>query len=106
MASIDEELLLDEQENEREIAFIREQLPQDLKEKYSDERLQWMLDTIVEYYYTSGILESEDDEIDIDMEKVAAYVCQRAEEDNQNSLDAQEVFFVVQADLDFQEQSL
>ena len=56
MASIDEELLLDEQENEREIAFIREQLPQDLKEKYSDERLQWMLDTIVEYYYTSGLL--------------------------------------------------
>ncbi len=106
MASIDEELLLDEQENEREIAFIREQLPLDLKEKYSDELLQWMLDTIVEYYYTSGILESEDDEIDIDMEKVAAYVCQRAEEDNQNSLDAQEVFFVVQADLDFQEQSL
>lgn len=106
MASIDEELLLDEQENERELAFIREQLPQDLKEKYSDERLQWILDTIVEYYYTSGILESEDDEIDIDMDKVAAYVCQQAVEDGQEPLDAQEVFFVVQADLDFQEQNL
>ena len=106
MASIDEELLLDEQENAREMAFIREQLPQNLKEKFSDEQLQWMLDTIVEYYYTSGILESDDDEIDIDMDKVAAFVCQQAEDDGQGPLDVQEVFFVVQADLDFQEQSL
>ena len=31
MAGIDEELLQDQEENKREIAFIREQLPSDLK---------------------------------------------------------------------------
>ena len=31
MANFDEELILDQEENKREIAFIREQLPSDLK---------------------------------------------------------------------------
>ena len=42
--SIDEELLLDEQETKREMAFIREQLPGDMKDSYTDERLAWVLD--------------------------------------------------------------
>ena len=37
MASIDDELLMDEQENRREVLFIRERLPQDLKDQFSDE---------------------------------------------------------------------
>jgi len=108
MASIDEELLLDEEDDRRERAFIREQLPQELKEKYSDEQLQWMLDTIVSYYCESGILEDtiDDDEVDIDLEQVAQYVCQQATADGMAPLDAQEVRFVVEADLDYQEQNL
>ena len=39
MATIDEELLLDDEENARELAFIREQLPAELKDKYSDDDL-------------------------------------------------------------------
>ena len=69
MASIDEELLRDEEENRREIAFIRERLPMDTKEKFTDEQMQWMLDTIVDYYVTSGILDSDAEELDIDMEQ-------------------------------------
>ena len=36
MASLDEELLHDEEENRREIAFIRDQLSNDLKEKFNE----------------------------------------------------------------------
>ena len=63
MATFDEELLQDQEENKREIAFIREQLPSDLKELYTDDQLVWMLDTIATYFYESGILESDDDEV-------------------------------------------
>ena len=56
MASLDEEILLDQEENKREIVFIREQLPSDLKEQYTDEQLLWMLDTIAAYFFESGIL--------------------------------------------------
>ena len=106
MASLDEELLMDEQENKREIAFIREHLPADLKEQYSDEQLLFIIDAIGTYFYTSGVLESTSDEVDIDMEAVSAFVCNEAKEEGEGPFDAQEVFFVVEADLDFQEQSV
>ena len=99
MASIDEEIRLDEEENRRELAFIRSQLPPTIKKFYSDKDILYMMDLIVDYYYTSGILESDDEEIDIDMEAVAAYVCKRAKDEGFcSSFNPQEVFFIVQAD--------
>ena len=66
-----------------------------------------MMDLIVDYYFTSGILESEEEEIDIDLEKIAEYVCKRAKDEGFcSSFNPEEVFFIVQADLDFQEQEL
>ncbi len=106
MASIEEELRLDEEDNLRELAFIREQIPFDAKKHYSDETILYMLDLIVDYYYESGILESNEEEIDIDMEEVANYVCRKAKEDGVTNFLPEYVLFVVQADLDYQEQNL
>ena len=106
MSSFDDELRLDEEENRREIAFIREQLPQELKSRFSDDDLYYFLDAIVDYYYESGILESTDEEVDIDLQKVADAVTEQARRDKQGDFDAEEVFFVVEADMDFQEQNL
>ena len=106
MASIEEELRLDEEDNLRELAFIREQIPFDAKKHYSDESILYMLDLIVDYYYESGILESNEEEIDIDMEEVANYVCCKAKEDGVTNFLPEYVLFVVQADLDYQEQNL
>ena len=106
MASIDEELRLDEEENRRELAFVRERIPFDAKKHYSDETILYMMDLIVDYYYTSGILESTEEEIDIDMEAVANYVCNKAKEEGVTNLVPEYVLFIVQADLDFQEQNL
>ena len=106
MANIDEEIRLDEEENRRELAYIRTQLPTDIKKFYSDKDILYMMDLIVDYYYTSGVLESEAEEVDIDLEEVASYVCKRAkDEDFCSSFNPEEVFFIVQADLDFQEQN-
>ena len=106
MASIDDELLIDEQENRREVAFIRGQLPSELKERYTDDQLLWMIDTLVDYYVESGVLDTDDEEVEIDLEQVAAHVCRQAEAERLPALDPQDVFFVVEADLDFQEQAL
>lgn len=106
MASLEEELRLDEEENRKELAFIRERIPFDAKKHYSDETILYMMDLIVDYYYESGILESNEEEIDIDLEEVANYVCQKAKEDDVTNFDPDYVLFIVQADLDFQEQNL
>lgn len=109
MASLDEEMRMDAEEDAREIAFIREQLPTELKDKFSDTDLLFMLDTIVDYYFESGILEAQPDDdgyIDIDMQAVADHVCETAAGEHHLELDPSEVFFVVQADMDFQEQNV
>jgi hypothetical protein len=105
MATLEEELRMDEEEGRREIAFIRSQLSSELKEKFTDDELMFMIDAICTYFYTSGVLESNDEEVDIDLETVADFVCNEAKEEGEGPFDPQDVFFVVQADLDFQEEN-
>ena len=106
MASLDELIRQDEEENQQELAFIRTQIPAEMKRFYSDNDILYILDAIVDYYFTSGILEGNEEEVDIDMETVANYVCEQAKKDGAGSFDLQDVFFIVQADLDYQEQNL
>lgn len=105
MATLEEELRMDEEEGRREIAFIRSQLSSELKEKFTEDELMFMIDAICTYFYTSGVLESNDEEVDIDLETVADFVCNEAKEEGEGPFDPQDVFFVVQADLDFQEEN-
>ena len=107
MASFDEEIRLDEEENRRELAYIRTQMPSTIKKFYSDKDILYMMDLIVDYYFTSGILESDEEEVEIDLEVIAEYVCKRAKDEGFcASFNPEEVFFIVQADLDFQEQNV
>ena len=106
MASFEDELRIDDEENRREIAYIRERLPQEVKPHFSEDDLYYFLDAIIDYYYDSGILESTDDEVEIDLQQVADAVTEQAKQDKQGTFDPNEVFFVVEADMDFQEQNL
>jgi hypothetical protein len=51
-------------------------------------------------------LESDDEEVDVDIDEVAGYLCKQAENEKLSRLDPDEVRFVVEADLDYQENSL
>ena len=106
MSSFEEELRLDEEENRREVAFIRERLPQELKSTFSDDNLYYFLDAIVDYYYDSGILESTDDEVDIDLQQVANAVTEQAQRDKVGTFNPEDVYYIVEADMDFQEQNV
>ena len=106
MSNFEDELRLDEEENRREVAFIRERLPQELKTAFSDDDLYYFLDAIVDYYYDSGILESTADEVDIDLQQVAEAVAEQARQDKVGTFNAEDVYYVVEADMDFQEQNL
>ena len=73
MAAIDDEILMDAEEDAREIEFIRNYLPQELKEKFSDDELYYFLDVIIEYYTTSGVFDAQPDKdgyVDIDLDEV------------------------------------
>lgn len=109
MASLDEELLKDQEDDEREMAYIRERLPMELKGKFSDADLLYVMEKIVDYYFTSGILDANPDQdgfVDIDMQLVADYVCRQAAKERQGDYDPGEVLLIAQADMDFQEENL
>lgn len=106
MGSIDDELMLDAAEDAAEIAYIRNYLPQELKEKFTDDDLYYILDVIIEYYTQNGVFDEDPDDegyLEIDLEKAVDYVVRKAKKENMGEYDPEDVLFVVQADFDYNE---
>lgn len=104
MSSEDDFLLDDAAEDARTVAFIRNYLPQELKERFSDEDLYYFLDLIIEYYATSGCLDAEPDEegyINIDQDEIVEFLLSEAEKDNISGFTAEELLFVVQGEMEY-----
>lgn len=103
MGTVDE-FLQDDLDDEKTIEFIKNYLPQDLKEKFSDDELHYFLDVIDEYYVESGILDAQPDKdgyIDIDLEKIVDYIIKEARKDEMGEYDPEELLFVVQGEMEY-----
>lgn len=46
----EDDFLLEDEDDEKTVEFIKNYLPQDLKDKFTDDDLYYILDLIVEYY--------------------------------------------------------
>ena len=74
---LEDDFLLNDADDEKTIEFIRNYLPQELKEKFSEDELYYFLDLIDEYYSESGILDVQPDAdgyVDIDLEQVVEFI--------------------------------
>lgn len=103
MGTVDE-FLQDDLDDEKTIEFIKNYLPQDLKDRFSDDELYYFLDVIDEYYVESGILDGQPDEdgyIDIDLEKIVDYIIKEARKDEMGEFDPEELLFVVQGEMEY-----
>lgn len=101
---LEEDFLLEDADDEKTIAFIKNYLPQELKEKFSDDELYYFLDLIDEYYVESGILDAQPDTdgyIEVDLEKVVDYVVKEAKKDEMGEYDPEEILFVVQGEMEY-----
>lgn len=106
MANFEDELLQDAEDDRRTVEYIRNYLPQELKERFSDDELYYFLDVIVEYYAESGILDAEPDKdgyIDIDIEAIAQHVAQQAKKDKMGDFDPKELRWVVEGEMEYGE---
>lgn len=103
MGTVDE-FSQDDLDDEKTIEFIKNYLPQDLKDRFSDDELYYFLDVIDEYYVESGILDAQPDEdgyIDIDLEKIVDYIIKEARKDEMGEFDPEELLFVVQGEMEY-----
>lgn len=94
-----DEFGMEDLDDEKTIAYIRERLPQELKEKFTDDEFYYFLDTIYDYYDKSGILDSNNEYIDIDINKIAEFIVKEAKKNGIGDYDTEEIFFVVEGEL-------
>lgn len=94
-----DEFGMEDLDDEKTIAYIRERLPQDLKDKFSDDEFYYILDTIYDYYEKSGILDSGNEYIDIDINKIAEFIAKEAKKNKIGDYDPEELFFIVEGEL-------
>ena len=93
----DEDLM--EYDDDEAIKFIRNQLPQEMKEKFSDDDLNYLVDLIYEFYEEKGYLGDEDTEVDVDLDELTAYVIKNAKKDKVGVYTEDEIGFVVDAEI-------
>ena len=102
--SLEDDFLLADADDEKTIEFIKNYLPQELKEKFTDDEMYYFLDLIDEYYVESGILDADPDEdgyVNIDIDKVVEYIVKEAKKDEMGEFDPEEILFVVQGEMEY-----
>jgi hypothetical protein len=86
-------------DDDEAIKFIRNQIPQELKEKFSDDDLNYLIDLIYEFYEEKGFLDDNDTEVDIDLDELTAYVVKQSKKDKVGVYTEEEISFVVDAEI-------
>ena len=83
------------------VAFIQNFLPQELKGKFSDDELNYIIDLIYEFYEDKGFLEENDDEmeVEIDEDELIAFVVKQAQKDKVGKFESEAITFIVQGEL-------
>lgn len=99
MAEQDDLFVYDDEES---IKFIRNYLPQEMKEKFNDDDLAYIVDLIYEYYEECGMFDADEDTaIDIDEDALVAFVVKQAKKDKVGAYTPDEVMFIVRGELEY-----
>jgi hypothetical protein len=102
MNQLNEELFFAE-EDRQTVAFIQGYLPQDVKEKFTEDDLYYFLDAFAEYCETSGLMDDEAEEAEIDIEAAADFMVVQAKKEKIGNFDAEDVRWIVDGQLEFWE---
>lgn len=101
---LEDDFLLEDEDDEKTVEFIKNFLPQDLKDKFSDDELYYFLDVMVDYYSTSGCLDIQPDEegfVNIDQDEIVDYIVKEAKKDGMGEFDPADILFVVQGEMEY-----
>ncbi|MDL2256142.1 hypothetical protein LJC44_03140 [Parabacteroides sp. OttesenSCG-928-G06] len=96
-----DEFLYDEDDSVR---FIQNYLPQEMKGKFSDDDINYIVDLVYDFYDSKGFLSDESDDegdIEIDEDELIQYVIKNAKKDGVGKFEPEEVTFIVQGELEY-----
>ncbi len=102
MSEKDDLFVYDEDDS---VKFIQNYLPQELKGKFSDDDINYIVDLIYDFYESKGYLDDDtaDDErdVEIDEDELVSYVIKNAKKDGVGKFEADEITFIVQGELEY-----
>lgn len=93
-------------DEEKAISFIRKEIPNSVSEKYSDDEILFVIDTIWDYYESNGLLDINSnvvEEEETDPEKLIQYVKKEVKKDKELMMDPEDIGLIVKAELDYEE---
>lgn len=96
-----EEFLYDEDDS---VKFIQNYLPQELKGKFSDDDINYIVDLVYDFYDSKGFLSDESDDegdIEIDEDELTSFVVKNAQKDGVGKFNPEEISFIVQGELEY-----
>jgi hypothetical protein len=89
-----------EYDEDEAVAFIRNYIPQELKPKFSDDDLNYIIDLIYEYYEREGLLDDEsEEEVEVDLDDLTAFVVKNAMKDKVGKYTDEEIRFIVDGEI-------
>ena len=101
---MNDEFLMDDLDYDKTVEFIRNFLPVELKEKFTDDDLYYIIDVIADFYFSSGLLDAKPDEdgcVEIDVDKIVAYIIKEAKKDKIGDWLPEDIELVVQAEMEY-----
>ncbi|MDR1200296.1 MAG: hypothetical protein LBL58_01520 [Tannerellaceae bacterium] len=92
-----------EYDDEDAVKFIQNYLPQELKGKFTDDDINYIVDLIYEYYESKGYLNErdDDDDVEIDEDELTSFVIKNAQKDGIGKFEADQIMFIVLGELDY-----
>ena len=88
------------------VKYIRNFLPQELKEKFTDDDINYIIDLIYEFYDSKGLFEDNDDDnadefVEFEEDELIQFVIKNAHEDGVGKFKTDEIALIVQGELEY-----
>ena len=86
------------------VKFIKNCLPDGLKNKFTDDDITYIIDLIYDFYDSKGLMDDDDDkevDIEINEDELVAFVVKSALSDNIGKYEAEDIEIVVQGELEY-----
>ena len=89
------------------VKFIRSFIPEEIKDKYTDDEILFVIDTIWDYYESKGLTSlpslDEEEEEQVDIDDMADYVNKEVKKDDELLMDPADVKFIIKGELAYEE---
>lgn len=84
------------------VKYIQNYLPQDIKGKYTNDEINYIIDIVYDFYDEKGFMDEDTDEssvVDIDEDEMITYVLKYTKKDKINNFLPEDIAFIIRGEL-------